>query len=175
MTDAKQPDRSRAVPGSEPVQTPDAGASRAVVEQVITVTVRLRQRPDSRPLDEVIAEQQATPPADRRYLTREDMAQSFGASPGDIERVVTFARDAGVAVEEVDAGARTVRLRGPAGMLATAFGVRLATARVAGRTVLTHRGPVHVPAQLGAAVVGVLGFSTVPVDTGGPPPHAPLD
>src|SRR4051794_20631733 len=58
-------------------------------------------------------------------LTREQFAAMYGASPDAIERVRAFATARGLEVIASSPERRTVVLRGPAGKLSAAFGVRL--------------------------------------------------
>ncbi|GAB3558152.1 S53 family peptidase [Spelaeicoccus albus] len=101
-------------------------------------------------------------------LTPAELAESYGASDADIGAVTAALTSAGLAVTAVDPGARTMRVEGPAGALATTFGVRLNRAESAdpatGRP-MTHRhreGTLSVPSGLRDVVTGVFGLDDRP-------------
>jgi subtilase family serine protease len=81
------------------------------------VTVYLRP---SASLDWV-DKQASAPPTQRRTLSREELARSYGASAEDIAAVRSFAREHGLAVSGVDPGRRSVSLRGTVSAIAKAF------------------------------------------------------
>src|SRR5580698_7359987 len=79
--------------------------------QQIEVTVLLRR--GSRPEDfPSLATLGATPPRQRKYLTREEFARTHGASPADIAKIRTFAADYGFHVVSEHRASRTIELRG---------------------------------------------------------------
>jgi Pro-kumamolisin, activation domain len=87
-------------------------------DEVMSVTVFLRQRPDGEPLPD-FSYYATTPPAARPRLSDEGFAVLYGASDDDIASVVEFARSHGLSVVESHAagvrsssGARFRRCRG---------------------------------------------------------------
>src|SRR5215471_16261899 len=105
------PNGHQAIRGSE--RAPVPGTKRtgpANPKEVVTVTVRLRRRPNAPQLadmNKVLIEQ---PPHQRKYISREEFGQRFGADPADVSRVEKFASDYGLTVGEVSEVKRIVKL-----------------------------------------------------------------
>jgi kumamolisin len=120
----------------------------------ITLGVRRRQDlPDLSALDMV-------PPAQRRYLTHEELSDQYGADPDSVARITAFAAARGIDVVRVDALSARMTLGGTVASLSDAFGVTLfdyADATLGDFHART--GPVSVPAELAGDVTGVFGFS----------------
>jgi kumamolisin len=99
-------------------------------------------------------------------VSREELAERYGADPDDVERV--RAALSGVEVVSADQASRRVIVAGPAAKLAERFGASLSRATstdpATGRDV-THRareGALFVPAELDGIVVAVLGLDDRP-------------
>jgi kumamolisin len=155
-------ERYVAVPGSE--RKPLAGAVEVGPtdpNSEITVTVLVRRRHDSQ-LAALIDEQAAKPPAERRYLSREELASQYGADPDDIRRVEEFAAQHGLTVVKSDPATRTVVLAGRVADFSSAFRVKLADYGHEGGIYRVRTGPVSVPAQLDDVVEAVLGLDNRP-------------
>jgi kumamolisin len=81
----------------------------------IEVTLKLRRK-------------QALPELDRRpakILSRDQLAQTYGASEGDINKVKSVFEGLGLKTVHADAGTRTVRLAGTVEAMQNAFNVKL--------------------------------------------------
>src|SRR5436305_8281050 len=87
-------------------------------DKQIEVTVYLRAQGS---LDWVDDEARRLP-ADRRPISREELAKGYAARDEDIEAVRTFARDHGLEVAAADAARRTVTLRGSVEAIGRALG-----------------------------------------------------
>src|SRR5690348_16642811 len=137
------------VPGS--VRTPIPGAE--VVAPVdpdewVEVTVVLRRR--------------APLPSGQR-LSRDELADRYGADPADVELVRAAVEAAGAEVVRVEPASRRMRVAGPVGTLAELFAAELQQARIPdGRVVRQRTGALSVPAGLADAVVAVLGLDDRP-------------
>ncbi len=101
-------------------------------------------------------------------LTREELAERYGADPADVEAVRSAVTAAGAEVLEVDPASRRIRIAGPAGALSALFGTSLQKVStpdpVSGGEV-EHRyreGSLSLPASLGDIVVAVLGLDNRP-------------
>src|SRR5580692_11677438 len=79
----------------------------ANAHDVISVSVRVRRRPDAPPLPDM-NHWESTSVRDRKYLSREEFTGQYGADPGDLTRVADFAKSAGLTVTESSAARRTV-------------------------------------------------------------------
>ena len=150
-------------------------------DEVMSVTVFLRQRPDGEPLPD-FSYYATTPAAARPRLSDEEFAALYGASDDDIARVVEFARSHGLSVVESHAARRTIVVRGTVSQMSRAFHVELRryehsvrrrrhedprTEEFRGR-----EGAVYVPDDLSGVIVGVFGLDNRRItkgNTGDPP------
>jgi kumamolisin len=101
-------------------------------------------------------------------LTADELAERYGADPGDIDLVRSELTGRGLEITEVHPGSRRVKVAGTLGELSGVFGVTLQQVSSpepkSGRMV-THRyreGALSVPAALDGVVQAVLGFDTRP-------------
>jgi kumamolisin len=113
----------------------------------------------------LVLRRRAEPPAEAFTgppLTRDELAERYGAAPDDLEAVVAAITAAGAEVVAADAATRLVRVRGTAGTLGGFFGTDLyaATADVPGER--RRSGELTVPAPLADALIGVLGLDDRP-------------
>jgi kumamolisin len=139
---------------------PRAGAKRTAAinpNEVFTVSVRVRRGPDTPPLPD-LADLAATPHGHRQYVSREDFARNYGASPADLTAVAQFATDSGLQVIESSIPRRTVVLKGTAAQMSAAFQVELATYETAEETYRGREGSIQVPAPLVNIVEGIFGL-----------------
>jgi len=147
------------LPGSERPPLPDVTpAGDLDTSQRVEVTLVLRRRaalPDS-----VVAG--STP------LTRDELAEQYGADPADVDLVRRTFTGLGLEVTEVDPASRRVKVTGSIGELARVFGTTLeqvSSPGPAGGGRVTHRyrqGALFLPAELDGVVVAVLGLDTRP-------------
>jgi kumamolisin len=149
------------IPGSEREFNPQhERVAEADAARQIEVTVYLRAQGT---LDWVDDEARRLP-ADRRSITRAELAQGYAAREEDIEAVRSFARDNGLEVTAVDAARRTVELRGSVEAISRAFGAQelgVFNHPTAG-AYRARRGPLTVPAYLDGVVTGVFGIDERP-------------
>ncbi len=100
-------------------------------------------------------------------LTKDELAQRYGADPADVALVTRTLQNLGLVVTGVDPASRRMKVAGTLGDLSRAFGTTLSQVTSPdpyGRPV-THRyreGPLYVPAALDGVVVAVLGLDTRP-------------
>ena len=100
-------------------------------------------------------------------LTHDELAERYGADPADVELVRQTMTSLGLEVTEVHPATRRVKVAGPLGQLASAFGATLqqVSSPGPGGQMVTHRyreGPLYVPAALDGIVLAVLGLDTRP-------------
>jgi kumamolisin len=149
------------IPGSERIADPRHERIGAVdQDKPIEVTVYLRP---SGSLDWVDQET-GQAPAERRTMSREELAEATGASDDDIAAVRSFAGEHGLEVTAVDQGRRAMTLRGTVQAVANAFGAQ-------GLQLFEHptegkyrgrSGSLTVPTQLGGVITGVFGIDERP-------------
>jgi kumamolisin len=113
-------------------------------------------------LDKLVNAESAKPIAERKYLTREQLADMRGATSDDVTKLEAFAGRYHLKVTGADRGARTVSLSGSIADLEAAFGVALHTYQSKGATFRDHVGSVTLPADIAPIVRGVFGLSTRP-------------
>ncbi len=143
-----------AIPGARPV-----GAVPAGTRFEVTVILRPKQ-----PLTGSAAERAAEdlPPAQRRYLTRGELAERYGANPDDAVRVRAFARGYGLKVKKVDLGRRSLVLAGRAAAFCAAFGTVLQLYDYPDGSFRGRTGELTIPADLQGVIVGVFGLDDRP-------------
>jgi kumamolisin len=98
------------------------------------------------------------------HLTREEWAETHGASEEDVAAVRAFAAEYDLTVEQESAARRMLRLSGTLGAIAAAFGVQeLALFKHPdGTTYRARQGELSVPAKLAGIIVGVFGIDNRP-------------
>jgi kumamolisin len=121
----------------------------------IQVTVRIRSRSKKPVFADKIG---ALPPLKRRYLSREEFASTYGASPTDLTKIKSFARKNGLAVVSVNPAQRNVVLSGSAKALSDAFQVKLMEYEHPQGNYRGRIGRVHLPKELIPIVEGVFGL-----------------
>ena len=126
--------------------------------EVVSVTISLRRRSGAPPLP--FADILKQPPGQRKYISREEFAERYGADPADVARVEQFARKYGMAVNEVSVAKRTVKLSGTVEQLNRAFAVDLGLYESRDKKISYRgrEGHVNVPEDLVDAVQGVFGL-----------------
>jgi kumamolisin len=120
----------------------------------VTVGVfRSKVLPDLHQLDDVR-------PADRTYMTREQLASEYGSDPQAVAAIEAFAKAHNLIVTRDERASARMGLAGTVADLSSAFGVTLFD--------YTHpelgdfharTGEVHLPPELAKAVTGVFGFT----------------
>jgi kumamolisin len=136
------------VPGSTRTRPPGEFVAVANPDQRITVTVIVRSKHTSKPLP--------------GHLTREEYAAAYGAGESDMDRIASFAIDAGLTVVERDPARRSLRLEGTVAQMSEAFGVSLGMYRTGSTTFRGRTGTISIPANLANIVEAVLGLDTRP-------------
>jgi kumamolisin len=125
---------------------------------VVSVTIGLRRRPSAPPLP--LADILKQPPGHRAYISREEFGERYGADPADVARVEQFAREYGMAVDEVSVARRTVKVSGTVEQLNRAFAVDLGVYESDDKKISYRgrEGHVQIPEGLADAVQGVFGL-----------------
>jgi kumamolisin len=156
------PDGRVSVPGSERAALEGARALGAVPgDEHVEVTVIVRHNSRSKPLGST-AKFGLPAPAERNYMSRDELAVASGADPEDIRAVDDFAAEHGLTVLDSDAARRSVSLAGTAARMSAAFGVKLERYEHADGAYRGRTGPVYIPAELAGIVEAVLGLDDRP-------------
>lgn len=147
----------RLLPGSDRAPMPDAvpAVGALASDAPIEVTLVLRRRAE---LPESVL---------RTRLSREALAERYGADPADVEVVSTSMTSLGATVQEVDAASRRVRVAGRPDVLGRIFGVSLELVSAPGPdgqaiTFRQRTGPLSVPAACSGLITAVLGLDNRP-------------
>lgn len=155
-------------------------------DEVFSVTISIRRRPDCSPLP-TFDDFAAIPPARRRRMSPDAFAAAYGAAAEDIEKVEEFARSHGLTVVEAHAARRTVVVSGSVAKMSRAFSVELGRYEheiEIKRGVKPHteiyrgrNGVVHIPAHLEGIILGVFGLDNRTItraNAADPPNTTPL-
>jgi len=120
----------------------------------LTVGVRRRQDlPDLSALDN-------RKPEDRRYMTREQLADHYGSDSAAVERIEKFAADHHLVVTKNEPASARMGLAGTVEDVSAAFGVELFDYNHPELGDFHARtGAVSLPADLGDAITGVFGLN----------------
>jgi kumamolisin len=145
----------RALPGAKIVGAVDS-------DQRIEITIQIRRRAGSN-LDAVVNTIASQRLADRKYLTRAELASQAGADPADIAKIGAFAHDHALTVTEADVARRTVKLSGRIADFSSAFGVKLKRYKAGSVSYRGRTGSLTIPAELRGIVERVLGLDDRPV------------
>jgi kumamolisin len=124
----------------------------------LTVTLRRKSEAGLPSLDEFIA-------GKRVRLTRQQLADRYGAKQEDADVVRSWATKQGLSVEGVDLGLRQMHLAGTADVVSHAFGTKL-SAYEHQPTHRRYRFPeqvIRIPENLSGIIRGVFGLNTMPV------------
>jgi kumamolisin len=100
----------------------------------------------------------STPVPQRKHLSREDFAGTYGADPADLKRIADFASKAGLTVLESSPARRTVVLSGTAAQMSAAFGVTLSMYKSPDQEYRGREGFLYIPSELTSVVEGVFGL-----------------
>lgn len=152
------------LPGSERIEERDAKVvGQCDPAERIEVFVMLRRRQQAQ-FDALMSRIEAGDPS-VTPLSRDALAQDYGAAPDDIEKVKRFASAHGLSVAREDAAARSVVLAGTIEQFQSAFGVQLQhyAPHAAGQAQFRGRsGAITLPEELGGVVQAVLGLDNRP-------------
>lgn len=130
-------------------------------QERIEVTIKLRRKTEKGlpTLKEFVAGKRAV------GITRQVLAERYGASQDDADAVHQWAVQQGLSVWRVDLGRRQMHLVGSADAMSQAFGVKLAMYRHS-RTGVRFRCPkadIRIPKRLAPIITGVFGLNDMPV------------
>lgn len=130
-------------------------------DQRIEITVQVRRRPGS-DLDSTVNTIASQGLADRKYLTRAELASQAGADPADFAKIDSFAHDHALTVVEASVPRRTVKLSGRIADFSAAFGVKLQRYKAGAVAYRGRTGSLTIPAELEGIIERVLGLDDRP-------------
>lgn len=98
-----------------------------------------------------------------RYLTPSEFTERFGPTQATVDQVVAYLRSQGIVVGAVAPNRLLIDARGSVAAVERAFGVRINTYRVKGRTVYAPAGDPSVPSSLANVILNVGGLDNAGV------------
>jgi kumamolisin len=104
----------------------------------------------------------SAPPAGAPRVSREEFAAKHGADEKVVEQVQQFAQACNLTVSEVSVPRRTVKLKGRAADLISAFDVKLGRFEHSGHQYRGRTGAIYLPADLAPHIEAVLGLDDRP-------------
>lgn len=111
-------------------------------------------------LDQLLANQQnAASPDFHKWLTPEQYAERFGASPGDIGRITAWLRSEGFTVQQVARSRTWIQFSGTAGQVERAFHTPIHSFQNNGEVHYANTTNPSIPAALAGIVRGVRGLN----------------
>jgi kumamolisin len=152
-----------ALPGSERTLLPNSRPAGSVdPNQSASLTIRVRPASSGEALEKTVREIYAQPVAERRYLSREELARQHGARAEDLDAIEAYAALHGLRVTHRDAGARSIVVAGKLGDLLSAFHANLHLYSHAGGAYRGRQGEILIPKQFEGVITGIFGFDTRP-------------
>jgi kumamolisin len=121
--------------------------------------------PDVRVTALVVVRRKAHPPniaSRHRGLTRQELAQRYGADAADMARVRAFVQEHGIRIVSESAPKRTIELSGTVASMQAAFGARLHHATFEGHSFRHRTGGLSLPRSIAAIVTGIIGLDDRP-------------
>jgi len=158
------------LPGVVPPQIAQAVDAGAVSPsfRMSSITLQFRRTlAQQQALDRLLKDQQdPASPEYHKWLTPEQMAERFGLSAADVERIEAWLRSSGFRVDQIARGREWMVFSGKARQVELAFHVKIHRYRLHGKL---HYAPVanpSIPAEFAALVNGMRGL-----DDFTPSPH----
>jgi kumamolisin len=99
---------------------------------------------------------------ERSYISRQELAATYGAAKSDLDKVTAFAQAHHLRVVEADAAKRHVILSGTTQNYNQAFGVDLKMYKAAETTYRGREGDIKIPESLHGVVTSVTGLDNRP-------------
>jgi kumamolisin len=130
--------------------------------QLTRVSVRVRSKGNLADLGKELEEIYRSPLRERAYLSRQSVAERFGAAPEDLAAIEQLAQRHDLRVIGRSGPQRTVMLTGQLGDLLKAFPADLQQYHHPLGAYRGRQGPILVPAGLENVITGIFGFDTRP-------------
>lgn len=150
------------MPGQVPGQLRSASDDGPVEAGFVLPDITLVLRPSDAQqadLDNLLAEQQdPESPSYHKWLTPEEFAQRFGASPDDIARISEWLRQQGLQVLNVARARNSIEVRGTVQAVRQAFSTEIHRYRADGERHFANSTDPAIPAELSAMVAAIQGL-----------------
>jgi kumamolisin len=132
------------------------------LKEISSLTIRVRSKGNMDALRKRVYEQAALPPAERQYLTHEQLAAQYGSDSQDLDALEQVAQQHDLRVAYRSEGERCVVLQGELGHLLDAFPADLQMFHHASGTYRGRHGEIHIPEHLNGVISGIFGYDTRP-------------
>jgi kumamolisin len=150
-----------ALPGSKRSLLPNSRPAGSVdLSQLDDLTIHVRSIGQSDKLEKRVYEESQKPLAERRYLSRAELASTQGASAADLDLVEHFAHQHNLVVSHRSAAERSIVLKGTVGDLLKAFPADVSMYHHSTGTYRGRRGEIKIPKELDGIITGVFGWDT---------------
>ncbi len=130
--------------------------------EITSVTVRLRPVNNIASLTATVEKLYASPLAQRKYLTREELTRRHGARREDLDAVEHFAQRHNLTVSHRSAAQRSLTLTGKLGDILSAFPAKLRIYKHSTGTYRGRTGGISIRREFRGIITGVFGLDTRP-------------
>jgi kumamolisin len=128
--------------------------------QMDDLTIHVRSLGRTEELEKRVQDESRKPLAERKYLSREELASTQGASAADLDLVEQFAHNHNLVIAHRSAAERSIVLKGTVGDLLKAFPADVSLYHHSSGTYRGRRGEIKIPEELEGIVTGVFGWDT---------------
>lgn len=126
----------------------------------VTVVVRSKGRDEA--WRELVAASMSGLPQQRKYLSRAELGEAWGASEEDLATIIAYGKAQGLTIVSSDAWRRCVILSGTVAQLQAAFGVQCYGVEHPYGRFRSHHGVPQLPPPVAQAIEAVLGLDNLP-------------
>ena len=149
------------LPGSERRLLPNSHRAGPVDRSTIDdLTIRVRSKGRTEELEKRVNEESKKPLAERKYLSRPELAKLQGADAADLDLVEQYGHRHNLVVTHRSTAERSIVLKGKVGDLLNAFPADVSLYHHASGTYRGRHGAISVPKELVGIVTGVFGWDT---------------
>ena len=151
------------LPGSKRSLMPNSRRAGPVDRSEIdSLTFRVRSAGKLKDLEKRVYAESKKPLAKRTHLSRSQLAEMYGASASDLDKVEQYAHEHDLMVVDRSAAERSIVLKGTVGDLLNAFPASVSVYHHSTGTYRGRQGEISIPKELEGIVTGVFGYDTRP-------------
>jgi kumamolisin len=151
------------LPGSQRQLVPHSRPAGPVDgSEIASLTIRTRPAKDIKALEKHVREMATRPIAKRKYMSHDEVAESFGADPGDLDAIEQYGQRNNLVVSHRNAAERSLVLTGKLRDLMNAFHADLHMFHHSKGTYRGRQGEILIPTQFDGIITGIFGFDTRP-------------
>src|SRR6478672_5857690 len=132
------------------------------LDEMASLTIHVRSGGDFEKLEAEVLKQSELPIDKRKYLTREELNDQFGASTSDLDAVEVYAQHHNLMIVHRNAAERAVVVQGRLSDLLGAFPANVKLYHHSSGTYRGRQGEIRIPKELKGIVTGIYGYDTRP-------------